>query len=304
MRVKNRKGENQQFLKVATVAMQCDISPEKNIERIERFIKRIKKEYPKVELIVFGETILGWYFNPGKTKEYHEEIAETIPGESTKRLSEIAKAENVYITFGMSEREGRSVFNSQVMINANGGIDAVHRKFFMRDSTFQAGNNPVTITDIKGLKIAFVICFDIRSIEVRKALKKSKKDIIIHSMADDEDPKFFGAGFLSRSFGTWYMTANRYGFEEEKFWNGHMFIANPLGKLLVKGFDEEQYLYYELKVNTKESRFKKFNRNIFLQFSLVIHILKHFRIASSFVKDASNVRRKKRHNLREKKKNN
>ena len=97
------------------------------------------------------------------------------------------------------------------------------------------------------------------------------------------------------------MTANRYGFEEEKFWNGHMFIADPSGRLLVKGLDKEQYLFYELRVNTKESRFKKFIRKIFLQFSLVIHIIKNARIALGYVTDASKVRRKKRRELREKK---
>ena len=290
----NKREKKVQILKVATVAMQCDVSPSKNQERMIHFIKLIKKEQPKVDLIVFGETILGWYFKPGKTIEYHQEIAETIPGTTTKKLAEIAEAENVYLSFGISEREGESVFNSQVIINSEGAIDVVHRKFLMRDSTFQPGTKLVSISEIKGLKVGVVICFDIRSSKVRKALMKSKVDLVIHSMADDEDPNFFGAGFLSRYFGTWYLTANRFGDEEGRFWNGHMFIADPSGRLLVKGLNKEQYLFYELKVATNESRFRKFTRKIYLKLSLVIHILKNFRIAMSYVTDASRVRRRKR----------
>lgn len=300
-KLQNRSEKNVQCLKVATVAMQCDVSPSKNQERMIHFIKLIKKDHPKVKLIVFGETILGWYFKPGKTKEYHQEIAETIPGATTKKLAEIAIAENVYLSFGITEREGDMVFNSQVIINAEGGIDVVHRKFLMRDSTFQPGTKLVSISNIKGLKVGIVICFDIRSSKVRKALMKNKVDLVIHSMADDEDPNFFGAGFLSRYFGTWYLTANRFGDEEGRFWNGHMFIADPSGRLQVKGLNKEQYLFYELKVATNESRFRKFTRKLYLKFSLVIHILKNLRIAYSYVADASKVRRMKRREQREKK---
>ena len=268
-----------------------------------QFIKRIKKEQPEVELIVFGETILGWYFNADNTEQYHQEIAEPIPGEITDKLSEVAKSEKVYLSFGITEREGKSVYNSQVILNTDGDIIAVHRKFFARDKTFQTGKKPVTITEIKGLKIGLVICFDIRSNAVRKALMDSNADLIIHSMADDEDPKFFGAGFLSRSFGTWYVTANHFGDEGGRFWNGHMFIAEPSGKLVIKGFNKEQYLYYEAVVKINESSFKKSVRKLILKFSLVIHILLHLKIAFGYVADASKVRRRKRRENRNKKKN-
>ena len=289
-------------LRVATVAMQCDLSPHKNRERMLDFITRIKKEQPEVDLIVFGETILGWFFNPGRTKEYHQEIAETIPGATTKQLSEIAVAENIYLSFGMTEKVAGAVFNSQVIINPTGEIIGVHRKFFMRDSTFQPGTRPVTVADVKGIRTGLVICFDIRSNKVVKALRKSKLDLIIHSMADDKDPNFFGAGFLARNFGTWYVTANRFGDEGGHFWCGHLFISNPLGKICVKGTDKEQYLFYELHFSTEQSVIKKFLQTIYRKCSLVGHILSNFTIALSYVSDASKVRRRKRREKRKLKK--
>lgn len=298
----NKSKKSIQILNVASVSMQCDDSPSKNREKMIQFIKQIKKEHTNVDLIVFGESILGRFFKPGKTKEYHHEIAEIIPGETTNELSKLAKLENIYLTFGMSEREGDSIFNSQVFINPEGRIDAIHRKFLMRDSTFKPGNKLVTTTEIKGLKVGIVICFDIRSSKIRKALMKSNLDLVIHSMADDEDPNFFGAGFLSRYFGTWYITANRYGLEDNHFWNGYLFIADPLGRLQVKGANKEQYLFYELEIKTNESWFRKFTRKIFLKFSLIFHIIKNLRIALSYVTDSSKVRRRKRREQRKKRK--
>ncbi|NHK32720.1 MAG: carbon-nitrogen hydrolase family protein [Asgard group archaeon] len=285
-------------LNIAAVAMQCDEDPNKNLDYMIDFIQRIKREQSKVELIVFGETILGWFFKPGKTKEYHQEIAETIPGKSTMNLAEIAKKENVYLTFGISDKEGEVIFNSQVIINPKGEIQTVHRKFLSRDETFQAGKKKVTLTEIMGIKTGIIICFDVRSSQVVKEMKKNKPELIIHSMADDEDPKFFGAGFLARNFGTWYVTANRYGYEGKKYWSGHMFISNPKGKLCTKSTDKEDYIYYSIEIPIKKSKFKGLFQNIGRKISLIFHILKNLKIALSYVTDASKVRRRKRQQKR------
>jgi predicted amidohydrolase len=298
---KNRIGKINR-LNIAAVAMQCDENPNRNLDNMIDFIQRIKREQTMVELIVFGETILGWFFNPGKTKEYHQEIAETIPGKATRKLAEIAKKENVYLTFGISEKEGEAIFNSQVIINPKGEIQAVHRKFLARDETFQAGKRKITLTDIKGIKTGIIICFDVRSSQVVKEMKRNKPELIIHSMADDNDPKFFGAGFLARNFGTWYVTANRYGYEGKKYWSGHMFISNPQGKLCIKSTDKEDYIYYTIEIPIRKSICKRILQNIGRKISLIFHVLIHLKIALSYVTDASKVRRRKRQQKRRLKK--
>jgi len=44
----------------------------------------VKQAHPDMEHILFGETILGWDTKKGKTAAYHQRIAETIPGETTR----------------------------------------------------------------------------------------------------------------------------------------------------------------------------------------------------------------------------
>ncbi len=45
------------------------------------------KAHPDVELVLFGEMILGHY-NPGGMPEYHRKISEPIPGPTTQALGE------------------------------------------------------------------------------------------------------------------------------------------------------------------------------------------------------------------------
>ena len=280
-------------LKVATVAMQCDLSPKKNLERMTNFIQQIKEEQPQVELIFFGETILGWYFNPGKTKEYHEEIAETVPGEATNHISQLAKDNQVYISFGMTEKIETAIYNSQIVIDSQGEIVAIHRKVNMRDDTFTASLQPVTVVEINEVKTATIICYDAQSVKVTQALKKQKPDLILRSLADDEDPNFFGAGFLARNYGTWIITANRFGDEGGHYWNGHMYISNPMAELCCKGFDKEQYFFYELAFVGKRRWLKRFLHRSFLKFSIVSHVLKNLGTAAAIVSDRVRVLRKR-----------
>ena len=91
-------------LLVATVAMTPDKNPNISREKITKFILDIKITYPEIDLIVFGEVILGWY--RAETSEYHEQIAEIVPGATTALLATLAKVNNVNISFGMAEKLG------------------------------------------------------------------------------------------------------------------------------------------------------------------------------------------------------
>ncbi|UCD58982.1 MAG: carbon-nitrogen hydrolase family protein, partial [Candidatus Hydrogenedentota bacterium] len=104
-------------LKVATIAMQCDVDPEVNRRKMVGMIHHVKDAHPDVELIVFGETILGWYKKVPETRQYHEEIAEPIPGITTRLMSKSALENKIHISFGMVERDDGKLYNSQVLID-------------------------------------------------------------------------------------------------------------------------------------------------------------------------------------------
>ena len=279
-------------LKVATTAIMCDKDPNKNVQKMVNLIEEIKKNHPDVELILFGETIHGWFFNFKKTAEYHHEIAETVPGKTTDIMSELAAKNNVYISFGINEKEKRDFYNSQVLLGPAGNIIAVHRKRAMRESFFTPGEKPVTITQIKDIKTGIVICYDVQSKEVNKALKQNKLELIIHSLADDEDPKWFGIGYLARSYDAWLVNANRFGEEGGHYWNGWITITNPLGKICISGMEKEQYLYYEIRI-VEQNSIIKIIRKIYVRLGRIFHVIKNLDLALSIVLDRFKVKKKK-----------
>ncbi|MFW9852249.1 MAG: carbon-nitrogen hydrolase family protein [Candidatus Thorarchaeota archaeon] len=279
-------------LKIATTSITCDEDPEKNRQKMVDLIEEIKQSHPDVELIVFGETIHGWFFNFKKTAEYHHKIAETVPGKTTDILSELALQNNIYISFGINEKEKEYYYNSQVLIDPSGKITAVHRKRAMRESFFTPGDKPVTVTQIKDIKTGIVICYDVQSKEVNKALRQNKLELIIHSLADDEDPRWFGIGYLARSYDAWLVNANRFGEEGGHYWNGWLTITNPLGKICISGKEKEQYLYYEIGI-VEQNNFIKVLRKIFVRFGRIFHVIRNLDLALSIVFDRFKVKKKK-----------
>lgn len=217
-------------LQVATVAMSCDRDPASNRPKIACTLETIVQVHPGIDLVVFGEMILGWY-NLSGMPAYHREIAEPIPGKTTRILGDLAARHKIRLSFGLGEMHNGTLYNTQVLLNPQGEIQAVHRKCNLkpaeRKAGYQPGPVPVTFTDIKGVKTGIAICSDAASPRAMWELARGRLDLIVHSLADDRDDGWFVAHFNARMYDAWVVTANRYGNETGCFWNGH---ADPRSK--------------------------------------------------------------------------
>lgn len=96
------------------------------------------------ELAVFPEAFLPgyplwvWFIPPGQTRPLREVYAElhrnsvTVPGETTDRLSEAARAAGVTVAIGINERNSEAsdstIFNTLLYIGADGTLLGKHRK--------------------------------------------------------------------------------------------------------------------------------------------------------------------------------
>ena len=115
------------------------------------------------------------------------------------------------------------------------------------------------------------------------ALIKSRLDLVILSLAEDKDERWFMAKFNARMYDAWVVTANRYGQEGDEFWNGHIVISDPLGELRVTGQDKEQYLVHELKFDANQSRLRTVIRNVYVKAFLVWRILRDWKTARAYL---------------------
>jgi len=270
-------------LVVATVALTPDKNPAISGRKMMAFIGNIKETQPNVDLIFFGETILGLYESGNKS--YHNEIAESIPGATTDSIAKLAKENNVFISFGMVEQSDDKIYNSQVLVNDKGEIINVQRKKNVRSEGFNPGQESIALVDIRGVRAGIVICYDMRSSEtISKA--RNNADVIFLSNADymDKwDKNHFGYQFLAKQFNAWIVTSNRYGKENNIKWDGHIEILNPFGDLLVSGEMKEQFIIYNIKVNHNQSNIRYFIQKAYSKISLGYLVIKNLRTGLAYL---------------------
>ncbi len=239
-------------LTIAAVAMACDLEPEVNRARIADHVARIHSQHPDVRLIHFGETILGWYFKKGETAAYHRRIAEPIPGPSTEALAALARANNVYLSFGMTERAGDAIHNAQVLIAPNGEVLAVHRKLCPKDPVFAPGGDLLTTADVDGARVALIICADVQDLRVLRAIRRARVDVVLAGLADT-GTELTIARIVGCLFDAWSITANRFGQEGSTFWPGLISVADPIGRVRGHAVGKEQVLVQTLRFGSNRS---------------------------------------------------
>lgn len=257
--------------------MSCARDPVVNRTKIVNTIDTIVQMDPAVELVIFGEMILGWY-KPKRFPEYHRQISEPISGKTTQALALTAKKLKIYICYGMSELDGNVLYNAQVLLNPQGEIQAVHRKRNLQDDEKKADYRPglemVTITDIKGIKTGIVVCSDTASFHTMWELVKSRLDLIIISLADKHEDDFV-TKFQARLFDAWVITANRYGKEDNEYWPGLIVVTDPLGEIRNAKQGQEQYSINEVRFGDTRSLLKDVLRNVWVKSRLIVHILRN-----------------------------
>jgi predicted amidohydrolase len=240
-------------LHVASVAMQCDRLAENNILKMENFIEQIVTENPEVELIVFGELILGWYEDPDDQESYQRELAEAIPGPTTDRIAELAAKHQVHITFGMSQLLDGKLYNAQPVIGPDGSIVAIHHKTRLTPADLDAGfelGKELTVIDINGVTCGLIVCKDQENSYLTEEVVENNCKLVIISFADDVVEDFFGFGSsLSRKYSTWLVSSNRYGDEGEVFYKGEIRVSDPGGNHHIRKENSEQYLYYSIPIH-------------------------------------------------------
>jgi len=237
-------------LKVAAVCMECSQDADSNFARMIGFIERIITDHPDVRLIVFGETVLGWYYKPDEPEAYQRRIAQTVPGPVTDSVAVLTQAYDIFVVFGLSEIRGEELYNTQVLINPEGEIEAQHSKRYLiswdRESGYTPGEGYV-VTEIDSLKAGIIICADLHSKYLSESIAGEDIDILIHSLAD-----MGGVGpeidVIARRFDAWVVFANRYGQEADYFYQGRIFISDPAGTFRAESMDESGYVFYDLGV--------------------------------------------------------
>lgn len=170
--------------------------PDKNMIKIVEWLNKAVQKFSP-DLVVFPETITTG-FATTLSKEELWDLVDTVPGRLTDVIAKEAKKLGVHVVFPTYERGKKrgDIYNSAVMIDANGDIMGVYRKVHVyppeKQWVIPGIETPVFETPFA--KIGIVICYDGDYPELSRKLAMKGAEIIVRPSA------------LLRSFEIWNLT--------------------------------------------------------------------------------------------------
>src|SRR5437762_13137492 len=149
-------------MKIAVAQISCSLGdPEANLSKVHDFSRRARDV--SAELIVFPEMTDTGYSMSVIQKHASHWKSGFVPG-----LREIASQLSIAIVSGVSELEGSSIYNSQVLVDTEGNIAAKYRKTHLyavapveEQTCFAPGDTFATFA-LGGVHFGFSICYDLR----------------------------------------------------------------------------------------------------------------------------------------------
>lgn len=193
------------------------------------------------DILVFPETYLSGF----PTKENLQIISESLNGASITRLTALAQQKNVAIVIGMAEEYHGKYYNTTVFITPEDGLLGYYRKthlWLTDQGIFDAGDR-YSCFEWRGIKIGFLICFDIEYPESARALGELGTELLIvtNGNMDPYGPTHRTAIMARAQENQLFaVMTNRVGFGDDGLvFHGGSCVVNPAGHLLCEAGREE-----------------------------------------------------------------
>jgi len=172
-------------------------------------------------------------------------------------LQKIAKELSIAIVCGVSERDGASIYNAQVLVDANGEINAKYRKTHLvtaapldERNTFSPGNEFVSCK-IDKFNLGLSICYDLRFPEMCRTLatEEGVNTFVTSSAWPFVRVEHLRILALARAIEnqSYLILANRVGTDDGVTFRGTSAIVDPYGAIVAAGsVDREELLQAEI----------------------------------------------------------
>ncbi len=221
-------------------------------ENMQKTAERIE-EAAKIgaQIICLQELYRTRYFPQNENLDV-KGLAETIPGDSTRLFSELAKKHKIVIIAPIFEKSKKGKFyNSAVVLGSKGEVLGTYRKahipqdpYFYEKDYFEAGDTDYQVYDTEFARIGVLICYDQWFPEPARINTLKGAEIIFYPTAigyvkdyTSEDGDWHDAWkTVQRAHaianGVHVAAVNRVGGEGElEFWGGS-FVCDSFGKVL------------------------------------------------------------------------
>lgn len=250
-------------LTIASIQQTCNGSRDENLRYSIARIREAAKA--GAELVLLPELHLGPYFCQTEDTACFD-LAESIPGPSSRTLGELASELNVVIVASLFERRAAGLYhNTAIVLEKDGRTIGTYRKMHIPDDPgyyekfyFTPGDLGFSPIDTSVGKLGILVCWDQWYPEAARLMALAGADMLLYPTAigwnpdDDETEK-------QRQLEAWItiqrshavangipvVVCNRVGSEADpsartagiQFW-GNSFMAGPQGELLAQTDDQ------------------------------------------------------------------
>ena len=253
---------------VGLIQMYCSPEPDDNVTRAVAHVREAAKR--GAEVICLPELFKTQYFCQREEHAFFD-LAEPIPGPTTKIFGDLARELKATIVVSLFERRAAGVYhNTAVIIDADGKLLGSSRKMHIPDDPlyyekfyFTPGDLGFRAFDTACGRIGTLVCWDQWYPEAARLTALAGADVLFYPTAIGWHPSEkaeYGAGQASAwqtaqrahaiANGVYVAAVNRVGHEKPagvagdglEFWGGS-FVADPFGQVIAEaGRDEEETL--------------------------------------------------------------
>ncbi|KYO22341.1 omega-amidase NIT2 [Alligator mississippiensis] len=202
-------------------------------------------------------------FNSPYGAKFFREYAEEIPGESTQKLSEVAKECGIFLIGGsIPEQAGGKIYNTCTVFGPDGAMVAKHRKIHLFDinipgkirfqeSEILSPGDSFSVFDTPYCKVGLGICYDIRFAELAQIYSQRGCQLLVYPGAFNLTTGPAHWELLQRGRAVdnqvYVVTASPARDEKASYvaW-GHSTVVNPWGEVIAKAGTEETVIYTDI----------------------------------------------------------
>ena len=262
------------IVKVGLVQMSCTADKKSNTEKAILKIKDAAQQ--GAQIVCLQELFTSLYFCDVESYDNFK-LAESIPGQTTDQLSEVAKELGVVIIASLFEKRAEGLYhNTTAVIDADGSYLGKYRKMHIPDDQayyekfyFTPGDLGYKVFKTKFATIGVLICWDQWYPEAARITSLMGAEMLFYPTAigwatsQDEatnTEQYNAWQTIQRSHavanGVPVISVNRVGMEQDgamQFWGGS-FVSNPFGTLLYKAsHDQEEIAVVDIDTEKSDS---------------------------------------------------
>src|SRR6202042_857919 len=246
--------------RVGWVQMSCSPDPDANLDKAADRVREAAKE--GANIICLPELFRAQYFCQREDIALFD-LAESIPGPSTERLSAIAREEKVVVVVSLFEWRAAGLYHNQAaLLHTDGSIAGLYRKMHIPDDPlyyekfyFTPGDLGFQAFDTAVGRVGTLVCWDQWYPEGARLTALAGADVLFYPTAigwHPDEKAEFGAAQASAwqtaqrahaiANGVYVAAVNRVGLEKPpsgtsgkgiEFWGGS-FVADPFGVVLAE----------------------------------------------------------------------